>query len=125
MLTNIYNYNANVNKGPDDDVVLLKLGKLRISSFAIMTGIISALISIPVNIIIVVLFTKRKMRAKKVKDSKEENSLDKYKAKSDGQEEQSKKTSEDDEDDDVETSLLENLYDTFLIFRNYTNFKKF
>ncbi len=114
MLTNIYNFNARTYMEADDDVVLLKLGTIKISSFSINMGIISALISVPVNIIIVMLFTKRRVRARRVKFVSDEHTTDKYKRieierKLKNQEEEDRKyerkLEEDDEDEDVETSI--------------------
>ena len=102
----------------DDDVVLLKLGTIKISSFSINMGIISALISVPVNIIIVMLFTKRRVRARRVNFVSYEHTTDKYKRieierKLKNQEEEDRKyerkLEEDDEDEDVETSIIKQM----------------
>ena len=54
---------------------LIKIGSLRITAFALIIGIIGALITVPVNLIIVALFSNRHHRTPKGSD---ENTTDKY-----------------------------------------------
>lgn len=40
---------------------LFSIGPLKVSSFAVTTGVISALITIPVNFVVIFVFSKRKL----------------------------------------------------------------
>ena len=69
MLTNIMNFSSKLDMSEEDDPILLKIGTIRVSNYSLMMGIISSLIALPVNLLIVVIFSKRRLR---IKASKEE-----------------------------------------------------
>ncbi len=63
---------------PNEETVMLKLGSLRVTSYSITMGVISAVIAIPVNVLIVILFSKRKMRVQRMKEGESHNTTEKY-----------------------------------------------
>ena len=77
MLTNILNFTAKLDVSPADDPVMVKIGPVSVSNYSFTMGIISALISIPVNLLIVIIFSKRRIRVKQSKNDKI-NTTDKY-----------------------------------------------
>ena len=58
------NFASKLEMSAEDDPVLLKIGSIHVSNYSLMMGIISALIAVPVNLLIVIIFSKRRIRSK-------------------------------------------------------------
>ena len=69
------NFASKLEMSAEDDPVLLKIGSISVSNYSLAMGIISALIAVPVNILIVIIFSKRRIRMKETdeKSTKSEN----------------------------------------------------
>ena len=100
MLTNIINYNVKASMPADDDPVLLRVGSVPISEYSVKMGILSSLISIPVNVLIVILFSKRRIRPRKEKPGKTIVTTEKYKVESEMEAGKVDIVDEDEEDED-------------------------
>ena len=77
MLANIllFTYEQTSEEEIASEEPLIKIGSLRITAFALIMGIIGALIAVPVNLLIVAIFSHRQLRRPKGRD---ENTTDKY-----------------------------------------------
>ena len=62
MLVNIWNFSNRLSVSEDDDRVLFTLGTVKVSSYALTMGVVSALLTIPVNVAMLVCFKKRESR---------------------------------------------------------------
>ncbi len=62
MLANIISFSWRISVSPEEDTILLTIGPYKMISYALTMGILSAIIATPVNLIVVVLFSKRKIR---------------------------------------------------------------
>ena len=67
MLINIWNFSNRLSVNENDDPVLFTLGTLKVSSYSLTMGIVSALLTIPVNVVMLVCFKKREPRQKSKK----------------------------------------------------------
>ena len=67
MLANIWNFSNRALAGDDGeaDALLVKVGSYSLTTYSLTMGIISALITIPVNILIVAIFSNRRLRVSK------------------------------------------------------------
>ena len=77
-LVNIWNFSfkAIAADGADtDDAIFLKFRSFSVTSYSVTMGIISALITVPVNVLVVIFFSSRRLRPSK----KPLNTIDKFK----------------------------------------------
>ena len=105
MLSNIISFNWRTNMDPNEENIMFKLGTVSVTSFSITMGVISAVIAIPVNLLIVILFTKRRIRPRNTNMEDVMKTTERFRILSAKQKNVTKKTEDEEDDDEDEIKM--------------------